>query len=200
MFQIGLTGGIASGKSTVARMFAERGAVIVDADAVAREVVEPGEPALDAIVAEFGPSILLPDGTLDRDALAAVVFADPDANRRLREITHPAIGARMGALVEAQRETDNIVVLDAPLLVEAGWTGMPLVVVAADEDVQVERMVRDRAMTEGDARARIASQAPLAEKLDKADFVIWNNGTLDALASRVDEVWAEVCRLRDAAR
>jgi len=200
MFQIGLTGGIASGKSTVARMFAERGAVIVDADAVAREVVEPGEPALDAIVAEFGPSILLPDGTLDRDALAAVVFADPDANARLREITHPAIGARMGALVEAQRETDNIVVLDAPLLVEAGWTGMPLVVVAADEDVQVERMVRDRAMTEGDARARIASQAPLAEKLDKADFVIWNNGTLDALASRVDEVWAEVCRLRDAAR
>jgi len=200
MFQIGLTGGIASGKSTVARMFAERGAVIVDADAVAREVVEPGEPALDAIVAEFGPSILLPDGTLDRDALAAVVFADPDANARLREITHPAIGARMGALVEAQRETDNIVVLDAPLLVEAGWTGMPLVVVAADEDVQVERMVRDRAMTEGDARARIASQAPLSEKLDKADFVIWNNGTLDALASRVDEVWAEVCRLRDAAR
>lgn len=199
MFQVGLTGGIASGKSTVSRLLAAHGAVVVDADLVAREVVEPGTPALAQIVAVFGDAILHRDGSLDRDALGAIVFADADANTKLRAITHPAIGARIAEMIEAVRETDAIVVLDAPLLVEAGWTGMPLIVVAADPDLQVDRMVRDRDMSADDARARMAAQASLEDKLAKADVVIWNNGSLADLESRVDEVWAELCRLRDAA-
>lgn len=197
MFQVGLTGGIASGKSTVSGLLAERGAVIVDADAVAREVVEPGEPALKQIVATFGDGVLRGDGSLDRDALGAIVFADADANKALRAITHPAIGARIAEMIEAVRETDRIVVLDAPLLVEAGWTGMPLIVVATEPEVQVERMVRDRDMSGDDARARMSAQASLEEKLAKADIVIWNNGSLEELEARVDEVWADLLRRRD---
>lgn len=199
MFQVGLTGGIASGKSTVSRLLAERGAVVVDADLIAREVVEPGQPALKQIVAVFGEGVLRDDGSLDRDALGAIVFADPDANKQLRAITHPAIGVRIGELIDAVRSTDRIVVLDAPLLVEAGWTGMPMIVVAADPEVQVERMVRDRDMTAGDARARMSAQASLEEKLAKADVVIWNNGSLAELEARVDEVWTDLLRRRDDA-
>lgn len=200
MFQVGLTGGIASGKSTVSRLLAAHGAFIVDADVVAREVVEPGTPALAQIVADFGDGVLHPDGSLDRDALGAVVFSDREANEKLRAITHPAIGARVVQMIAPVSGTDAIVVLDAPLLVEAGWTGMPLIVVAADADVQVERMVRDRDMTEADAGARMSAQAPLEDKLAKADIVIWNNGSLADLEARVDEVWAELCRMRDEAR
>lgn len=199
MYQVGLTGGIASGKSTVSRLLAERGAVVVDADLVAREVVEPGEPALEQIVAVFGQDVLGADGCLDREALGAIVFSDPEANKTLRAITHPAIGARMGAMIDAVRDTDRIVVLDAPLLVEAGWTGMPMIVVAADPEVQVERMIRDRDMSDGDARARMSAQASLEEKLAKADIVIWNNGSLAELEARVDEVWADLQRRRDDA-
>lgn len=196
MFQVGLTGGIASGKSTVSKLLAERGAVVVDADLVAREVVEPGTPALAQIVAVFGEGVLQPDGSLDRDALGAIVFADADANKKLRAITHPAIGARIAEMIDAVRDTDAIVVLDAPLLVEAGWTGMPLIVVAADPDIQVDRMVRDRDMAEDDARSRMAAQASLEDKLAKADIVIWNNGSLADLEARVDEVWADLVARR----
>jgi len=192
VFQVGLTGGIASGKSTVSRLLAKHGAFVVDADLVAREVVEPGTPALAQIVAVFGDGVLRPDGSLDRDALGAIVFADAEANKKLRAITHPAIGARIAELIDTVRDSDAIVVLDAPLLVEAGWTGMPLIVVAAEPEVQVERMVRDRDMDDGDARSRMAAQASLEDKLAKADIVIWNNGSIAELEARVDEVWAEL--------
>lgn len=198
MYQVGLTGGIASGKSTVSTMLAARGAVIVDADRIAREVVEPGRPALDEIVEAFGGEMLQADGTLDREALGAVVFADADANAKLRAITYPRIGATIAERIEAERGSDHVVVLDAALLVESGWQGLAtLVVVAADPDVQLARMTNDRGLSRDEAEMRLRSQAPLADKLAKADIVIWNNGTLAELEERVDEVWAELCRLRD---
>lgn len=198
MYQVGLTGGIASGKSTVSALLAAHGAVIVDADRIAREVVEPGTPALEKIIDEFGAGIVAGDGSLDREALGAVVFADAEANAKLRAITYPAIGATIAARVDAERDTHHVVILDAALLVESGWQGLEtLVVVAADPDVQLARMMNDRAMSRADAEMRLRSQASLADKLAKADIVIWNNGTRDELAVRVDEVWHELCRLRD---
>lgn len=199
MFQVGLTGGIASGKSTVSALLADHGAVVVDADLIAREVVEPGTPALAAIRERFGSGVIRADGSLNREALAEVVFSDSAANADLRAITYPEIARVIGERVGAQAETDNIVVIDAALLVESGWQGLEkLIVVAADPAVQVERMVVDRAMTRDEAAARIAAQAPLAEKLDKADIVVWNNGTRDDLSTRVDEVWDELQGARES--
>jgi dephospho-CoA kinase len=193
VYVVGLTGGIASGKSTVSNMLAARGAVVIDADKIAREVVEPGQPALTKIVERFGTDVLSSDGTLDRQALGAIVFADPEANADLRAITHPHIGEAIAARMAAFADTDRIVVLDAPLLVESGWKGLAkLIVVAAHPDVQVERMLRDRDMSADEAQARIAAQASLDEKLDKADIVIWNDGDFADLQARVDEVWAEL--------
>jgi dephospho-CoA kinase len=181
-------------------MLEAKGAVLVDADKVAREVVEPGTPGLDGIVEEFGPHVLNSDGTLDREALGRIVFDDDEANKKLKAILYPDIGRRIVELIEAQRGTDNIVVLDAALLVESGWEGLgTLIVVAADPEHQVERMQRDRGMSDEDALARMSSQAPLDEKIAKADIVVWNNGSLEDLQRRVDEVWEELVALRDAA-
>ena len=185
---VGLTGGIASGKSTVARFFGELGVPVVDADQIAREVVAPGSEALAEIVAAFGDAVLAPDGSLDRKALAAVVFIDPEARRRLEAITHPRIGAASAARIQQLAATGPPYVLyEASLLVENGLhRGLAaLVVVAADEATQLSRL-RDRdGLAEEDARARVASQAPLARKLEVADFVIWTDTTLAETRARV---------------
>jgi dephospho-CoA kinase len=193
---VGLTGGIGSGKSEVSRLLAARGAVIVDADLLAREVVSPGTPGLQQVVDEFGSGVIAADGSLDRDRVAAVVFADADARRRLNEIVHPLVGARTLELVAAAGAADShaVVVNDVPLLVEAGLTDRydAVVVVASQPETQLGRLVAQRGMSEADASARIAAQAPLAEKLAAADYVIWNDGDLAELAARVETVWADL--------
>jgi dephospho-CoA kinase len=194
---IALTGGIASGKSTVAQRFAELGAVVIDADRLAREVVEPGTPGLDRIVEEFGPGVLSADGTLDRVALGAIVFGDEQARRTLNAITHPAVGERSRALFAAAREADadGVVVYDVPLLVDSSGRGRidefdRVVVASAEEETRVRRLVELRGMDEADARRRIASQAPETARLAIADDVIDTNGTLDETIAQVDALWA----------
>jgi dephospho-CoA kinase len=190
MLLIGLTGGIGSGKSTVSAQLAERGAVVIDADRLAREVVEPGEPALAAIFERFGEALRAPDGTLNRPALAAIVFADPAARKDLERITHPAIAARMAARMAAEAETDHIVILDVPLMVESGrFSTAGMIVVDCPEDLAVRRLVEQRGMPEEDARRRMQVQATRQQRLEKADFVIDNSGSLDDLKARVAEAW-----------
>lgn len=188
---VGLTGGIASGKSTVSRRFAEvHGFPVIDADLVARAVVEPGQPALTEIATRFGADILLADGTLDRPALGAIVFADEVARRDLNGITHPRIAEEMGRRIAAHADHDGPVVVDSPLLVEMGHAEAypTIVVVAAGPEVQHDRLVADRGMDPDEAWGRINSQAPLADKLAVATHVIWNEGTLAELEARVDDV------------
>lgn len=196
MLLVGLTGGIGSGKSEVTRRLAARGAVIVDADLIAREVVEPGSPGLARVVEAFGPQVLAADGSLDRDALAAVVFGDDDARRRLNGIVHPLVGARTLELIAAAGKADPhaVVVNDVPLLVESGLADRyeVVIVVAAEPQTQLQRLVEQRGMAEADARARIAAQAPLADKLAVADIVITNEGDLAELDRRVEQVWADL--------
>jgi dephospho-CoA kinase len=191
VLNIGLTGGIGSGKSTVSALLADRGAVIVDADRIAREVVEPGTPGLAAVVAAFGDGVVGPDGGLDRPALAAVVFADPEARARLDGIVHPLVRAR-AAEVAAAAPPDAVLVHDIPLLVETGQAGRYelVLVVQADLDTRVARLVA-RGMTEDDARARIAAQATDEQRAAVADVVLDNSGTREELASRVDRFWTE---------
>lgn len=195
MFVLGLTGGIGSGKSTVASMLERRGAVAIDADKVAREVVEPGTEGYREVVEAFGPGVVGPDGALDRAKLAEIVFADPDRRRQLNDIIHPRVGARIAERLGELGDFDGVVVLDVPLLVESTSGSRRLVqailVVASSVHTQVRRAV-ERGMTEDDARARIAAQAPLEEKLAVADYVVWNDGTLEELEARVDEVWAKL--------
>ena len=177
MIVVGLTGGIGSGKSTVSAFLAERGAVVVDADAITRQLQAPGQPVLAAIVERFGPEIVSADGTLDRAALAAIVFDDPAALKDLTAIVHPAVGKEIARRLEAERGGDRVVVLDIPLLVESGrYQVAGLVVVDVDPDVAVERLVRFRGMSEADARARMANQVSRADRLAKADWVIDNSG------------------------
>lgn len=192
MTTIGLTGGVGSGKSTVADLFARHGALVIDADAVAREVVEPGAPALDEIVEAFGPTVLGDDGSLDRPALAAIVFSDPQARARLNAITHPRIGARTAQLMAAA-EPDQVIVHDVPLLVENGLAPAYdlVVVVEASENVRLARLLR-RGMSHNDARRRMAAQATDAERRDVADVVIANNGDLASLAAQVAAVWRQI--------
>jgi dephospho-CoA kinase len=198
---VGLTGGIGSGKSTVSAMLAERGAVVIDADVVAREVVEPGQPAYAAVVERFGPGVVAADGTLDRAAIAAIVFNDRDALKDLEAITHPAVGARMVELMQAQADTENVVVLDVPLLVEKGtYETAGTIVVDVDPEIAVRRLVEQRGMSEGDARRRMAAQVSREERLAKADFVIPNDGSLEALRSEVDRCWTWLEELRARTR
>ncbi|MEV5708074.1 dephospho-CoA kinase [Actinoallomurus sp. NPDC052274] len=198
MLSVGLTGGIGSGKSEVSRRLAEHGAVIVDADAAAREVVEPGTPGLAEVVAEFGDGVLRPDGSLDRERLGSIVFADEERRARLNAIVHPRVGERMRELVE-QAPPDAIVVYDVPLIAENGLAGMYDLVVVVDAPVeeQVRRLTGRRGMTEADARARIAAQATRERRLEIADRVIDNSGPLERLAELVDELWAELKRRAD---
>ena len=201
MLKVGLTGGIGAGKSEVSRLLAARGAVIVDADRIAREVVAPGTPGLDAVVAEFGPEVLTGDGSLDRPRLASVVFNDPDRLKALNAIVHPLVGARSAELEEAAGQ-DAIVVHDVPLLTENGLAPLYEVVVVVDatEATQLDRLVRLRGMGEADARARMAAQASREERRAVADLVIDNDGPLEVLEPRIDELWAELRRREAAAR
>ena len=187
---IGLTGGIGSGKSTVSRLLHGRGAVIIDADGIVHELQAPGRPVFESMVAEFGPSIVLPDGALDRQAVADLVFNDADALKALNTIVHPAVGAEIAKRMQREAETDHVVILDVPLLVESGRDDMTgLVVVDVDPEVAIARTVAQRGMREEDVRARIAKQVSREDRLAKADHVIDNSGTLADLEREVAAAW-----------
>jgi dephospho-CoA kinase len=200
---IALTGGIGSGKSEVERLLAARGALVVDADALAREVVGPGTPGLAAVLAAFGPAVQAGDGSLDRAALAALVFADEPARRRLEAIMHPLVRERAHAVVQdAARAGRDAVVYSVPLLVEAGLKDDydVVVVVDAPDQTRLDRLVRLRGMSRADALARMASQATRADRLAAADLVVVNDGTPAQLAERVDRVWDDLSARARAAR
>jgi dephospho-CoA kinase len=193
--RVGLTGGIGSGKSEVARLLAAHGAVVVDADLLAREVVAPGSEGLAAVVEAFGPDVLTPDGGLDRAAVAARVFADPTARARLEAVVHPRVRA-LAARREAEAvaaDPDAVVVHDVPLLVETGQQHAYDVVLVVDVPVQtqVDRLVQGRGMAPEEARARIAAQASREQRLAAADVVVDNSGSLESLARRVHDLWAQ---------
>jgi dephospho-CoA kinase len=196
VIEIGLTGGIGSGKSTVAALLVERGAVLIDADAIVREVQEPGTPVFEAMVERFGPGIVAADGSLDRTAVAAIVFADREQLEALNGIVHPAVSDEMTRRREALAATDATVLLDIPLLVESKYSGLAgVIVVDVDPELAVERLVRHRGFSEEDARARIGRQASRDERLAVADFVIDNSGDIEALEARVDECWKWILSL-----
>src|SRR3984893_411903 len=190
MLRIGLTGGIGAGKSTVSATFAECGGIIVDGDVIAREVVQPGTEGLASLVEAFGEDILLPDGSLDRPALAAKAFRDDEARKKLNGIVHPLVGKRRSEIIAAVAE-DAVVVEDIPLLVESGMAPLfPLVVVVhADVEVRVRRLVDQRGMTEEDARARIAAQADDEQRRAVADVWLDNSGSPEELVERARERW-----------
>jgi dephospho-CoA kinase len=192
MLAVGLTGGIGSGKSAVADLLVERGAVLIDADQVAREVVAPGGPAYRPLVDRFGPDILAPDGSIDRKALAAVAFADEETRLELNAITHPAIGVAMIGAREALKDTDDIVILAIPLLTAAHRETVGLdkvVVVDCPTDIALERLVSQRGFDRADAEARIRSQVSREERLEEADYVIDNSGDRSALEAEVAKLW-----------
>ena len=190
MITVGLTGGIGSGKSEVARLLAGHGAVVVDADALAREAVAPGTPGLASVVDEFGPDVMAEDGSLDRAKLGRLVFADEQKRAALEAIVHPYVGRRSAKLMAAA-PPDAVVVYDVPLLVEKSLQDQydVVVVVDADDDVRLHRLVDGRGMADDDARARMASQASRAARLAVADRVLPNDGDLAALESEVDRLW-----------
>jgi dephospho-CoA kinase len=192
MVFVGLTGGIGAGKSAVADRLAELGAVVIDADRLAREVVAPGTDGLAEVVAAFGEQVLGPDGGLDRPALGQLVFGDDAARRRLEEIIHPRVRARTAEIATAAAP-DAIVVNDVPLLVETGIAaGYQLVIVVlADERIREQRLVRDRGMTPEQVRARIAAQATDAQRRAVADIVLVNDGTREELLAQVDAAWRD---------
>ena len=193
MLLVGLTGGIGSGKSTVARMLAARGAVVLDSDVLAREAVEPGTSGFDAVVARFGVGVLGSDGSLDREALASIVFADDVARADLEAIVHPVVRRAIAESVAAHAGTDDVVVVDSPLLIETGaHQGFPLVVVVtASIDARVARLV-ERGMSEEDVRDRMAAQMPMEEKVAHADVVLDNEDTVAGLEERVDRLWSDL--------
>lgn len=198
MLKVGLTGGIGAGKSEVSRLLDEHGAVIVDADKIAREVVEPGTPGLASVVEEFGEDILAPDGTLDRAKLGSIVFGDTEKLAALNAIVHPLVGERSAELEReaAARSGDAVIVHDVPLLTENGLAPLydVVLVVDASPEQQLDRLVRLRGMTEEDAAARMAAQATREERLAVADIVIRNDGSLEELESRVRNVWEDLLR------
>ncbi|MEU3712552.1 dephospho-CoA kinase [Streptomyces catenulae] len=190
MVKVGLTGGIGAGKSEVSRLLASYGAVIVDADKIAREVVAPGTPGLAAVVAEFGDGVLAADGSLDRPKLGGIVFSDPAKLQALNAIVHPLVGARSAEL-EASAGPDAVVIHDVPLLTENGLAPLYdlVVVVDATPATQLDRLVRLRGMSEDEAKARMSAQATREQRLAVADVVIDNDGPLDALERQVRGVW-----------
>ena len=194
--RVGLTGGIASGKSTVASILSELGAVVIDADAIAREVVARGTPGLAAVVAEFGAGVLTADGDLDRPAMGARVFNDPAARKRLEGIIHPLVHRRSAEL-EAEAPTGAVVVHDIPLLAEVGRAGSfdAVLVVDAPVELQVARMVQDRGWTREDAESRIAAQASREERLAIATYVVDNTGSLAELRDQVERIYAALTDL-----
>ena len=196
MLLVGLTGGIGSGKSTVSAMLAERGAEIIDADRIAREVVMPGTSAWCKIREHFGPEVLFADGTIDRQTLASIVFGDKTKLALLNEITHPAIFQRIADRLEDARDRDVIVVLDAALLIETGLAQRVdvLVVTHSPKEIQVERLSA-QGMAPAHAKARMAAQLASEEQMASADIVINNSGSLEDLWRQVDEVWKELERL-----
>jgi dephospho-CoA kinase len=195
VYRVGLTGGIGSGKSEVSRRLAAHGAIVIDADAIAREVVEPGTQGLAEVVAAFGPEVLLPDGHLDRPKLGDLVFADPEQRGRLNGIVHPLVGARMREL-EQSAGAASIVVHDVPLIAENNLaSGYDLVVVVdVPPRLQLDRLVRHRGMTREQARARMAAQASREQRLGIAGIVVDNSGSLAELDRQVGELWIELRR------
>jgi dephospho-CoA kinase len=190
---LGLTGGIGSGKSTVSALLAERGAVIIDADAITRTLQHSGTPVFDAIVERFGDGVVGADGELDRQALAGIVFADEGAKKDLEHIVHPAVGVQMITMLQEEADTDHVVVYDVPLLVEAGLSERydVVVIVLASEQVRIDRLAA-RGMDEVDARSRIAAQASDEQRMAAADVLIQNDGTLDELAGQVTDLWGRL--------
>lgn len=190
MIVVGLTGGIGSGKSTVSAALAEYGAVIIDADALTRELQRPGTPVFEAMVARFGDEIIAADGSLNRLGLAAIVFPDPELLKELNAIVHPAVGRAIRDRMRAHLHTDSVVVLDVALLIESSrYPVAGVVVVDLPVETAVERLVEFRNMDESDARARIARQATREERLDRADLVIDNSGNLVALRAQLPAAW-----------
>lgn len=201
MLKVGLTGGIGAGKSEVSRLLVEHGAVLIDADRIAREVVAPGTPGLAAVVAAFGEDVLAEDGGLDRPKLGSIVFADPDRLAALNSIVHPLVGARSRELESAAAE-DAVVIHDVPLLAENALAPLYdlVIVVDASPETQLDRLVGLRGMTEQDARARMAAQATREKRLEIADVVIDNDVPLEELRRRVQEVWGDLIRRARASR
>ncbi|NEB34697.1 dephospho-CoA kinase [Streptomyces sp. SID14446] len=195
MLKVGLTGGIGAGKSEVSRLLVEHGAVLIDADRIAREVVEPGTPGLAAVVDAFGEDVLTAEGTLDRPRLGSIVFADPEKLATLNAIVHPLVGTRSRTLEDAA-PADAVVVHDVPLLAENGLAPLYdlVIVVDARPETQLDRLVRLRGMTEDDACARMAAQAPREKRLAVADIVIDNDVPLADLERRVADVWGDLVR------
>jgi dephospho-CoA kinase len=203
MLAVGLTGGIGSGKSTVADLLVQRGAVLIDADQVARDVVAPGGPAYQPLIDRFGPAIVAADGTIDRPALAALAFADEESRLELNAITHPAIGAAMIAARDAHEGTDDIVVLAIPLLKAEHRDTVKLhkvVVVDTPTDVALQRLVSERGFDRADAEARIRSQISREERMHEADYVLDNSGDRAALEAEVDKLWAWLLGAREELR
>jgi len=195
MLKVGLTGGIGSGKSEVARRLAGYGALIIDADQIAREVVEPGTPGLAQVVGQFGMAVLAKDGSLDRQALGEIVFADAELRQKLNGIIHPLVGARIREL-EQGADPDAILVEDIPLITENDMAGFFDVVVVVDVPprVQEERLIRERVLTRAQVAARMAAQATREQRLAIAGLVLDNSGSLAELDREVGELWAELCR------
>jgi dephospho-CoA kinase len=197
---VGLTGGIGSGKSTVSTLLAERGAVIVDADVITRELQQPGQAVLAAIAERFGDSVLTADGHLDRQRVADIVFNDGDALKALNKLVHPAVADEIGRRIDERRGTEAVVVLDIPLLKRDGrYPIAGVLVVDTPVEVAIARLVRFRGLREDDARARVGRQITREERLQMADFVIDNGGDPALLADQIDAAWTWICALPPAA-
>jgi dephospho-CoA kinase len=202
MLLVGLTGGIGSGKSTVAELLAERGAVVIDADDLARRAVAPGTPGFDRVVETFGRDILGPDGGIDRAALADIVFADPSRLRELEAIIHPEVARLLVESLEPFRDTDDVIVYAVPLLAERGMAqGFDVVVVVvADVDRRIERLMRDRGMTAEEVRARVAAQLTDEERARVADVLLDNDGEPERLIPQVNRLWTDLAKRAAAVR
>jgi dephospho-CoA kinase len=199
MLLLGLTGGIGSGKSTVSAEFARRGAIVIDADLVVRELQSPGGAVLAAMVEHFGDTILAADGTLNRQAVADIVFNDPEQLKALNAIVHPKVGEEIDGRIEAQRESDNVVILDVPLLVESkAYETEGIIVVDTDPEIAVQRLVEFRGFNADDARARMKLQATREERRAVAAYIVPNDGTQEDLMTHIEECWIWIQSKRNA--